>query len=272
MNGILIAVISVTGIGFICAAILAVASKVMAVKVDDRFPAVRECLPGANCGACGYAGCDGYASALISGEGVKTNLCIPGGQAVAQELSSVLGVQFEEVEKQIAKVSCGGGCEKAVIKSEYVGVDSCKAAKMLYGGEKACTFGCIGLGDCAKVCPEKAIRMVDGVAVVNPSFCVGCGLCAAQCPNSLIKIIPASASVFVFCNNTEKGAATRKECKSGCIGCRLCEKSCAAEAIKVIDNLARIDYDKCTGCGACAEKCPTGCISALKILNTGAEK
>ena len=82
MNPILLAAIAVGAIALICAVMLAVASKVIAVKEDETFVKLRECLPGANCGACGYAGCDGYAHALQEG-GVKTNLCVPGGDKTA---------------------------------------------------------------------------------------------------------------------------------------------------------------------------------------------
>ncbi|NCC68853.1 MAG: RnfABCDGE type electron transport complex subunit B, partial [Clostridia bacterium] len=141
MDGILIAIISVTVIGIICAVMLSVASKIMAVKEDERFPIVRACLPGANCGACGYAGCDGYAHALIEEEGVKTNLCIPGADAVSKKLSEALGVEFEDVIEQIAVIKCRGDCNVTSDKMDYQGIESCAAAKLLFGGTGKCTFG-----------------------------------------------------------------------------------------------------------------------------------
>ncbi|MFB0920678.1 MAG: RnfABCDGE type electron transport complex subunit B [Oscillospiraceae bacterium] len=260
MNGVILAIVSVTAIGVICAVMLAVASKVMAVKEDERFPVVRECLPGANCGACGYAGCDGYAHALVDGEGVKTNLCVPGADSVAKKLSEVLGVAFEDVVEQVAVIKCRGDCKVTSDKMDYQGIESCKAAKLLFGGTGKCTFGCMGFGDCAAVCPNDAICIENGIAHVNTRLCVGCGMCASVCPNKLISIMPDVEKMLVTCSNTEKGAVTRKACSHGCIACKKCEKECPVGAITVENNLSHIDYDKCTNCGHCAEVCPTKCI------------
>jgi len=260
MEGIVFAIVSVTAIGVICAVMLAVASKLMAVKEDERFPAIREALPGANCGACGYAGCDGYAHALIDDAGVKTNLCIPGADGVSHKLSELLGVAFEDVIEQTSHIHCGGDCEATARKMDYQGIDSCRAAALLFGGTGQCAFGCLGLGDCAAVCPEGAICMENGLAHVNPRLCTGCGLCVAACPKKLIETLPDAEKLFVRCSSTEKGAITRKACSRGCIACKKCEKECPEGAITVDANLARIDYNKCTACGHCAETCPTGTI------------
>lgn len=260
MNPILIAILSVTIIGMICAVILVAASKFMAVKEDERFPKIRECLPGANCGACGFAGCDSYAHALIEEEDVKTNLCIPGGDSVSQKLSAFLGVAFEDVEKQIAIIHCFGDCVATHKKSEYHGIESCSAAKLLFGGDGTCTFGCIGLGDCMAQCPNDAIYLENGIAHIQTRLCIGCGKCAAACPNHCIGIIPDIKSVVVTCNNHEPGAVTRRECTHGCIGCRKCERECPNGAVTIQDNLAVIDYKKCIECEHCALVCPRGCI------------
>ena len=263
---ILTAVLPVVIIGVICAAVLVVASKIMAVKEDERFPKVRECLPGANCGACGYAGCDGYAKALCDSPDTPTNLCnlcIPGADAVSKQLSEVLGVEFADVIEQTAFVRCSGDCEHTQDKVQYEGMPTCAAAKLLYGGKGSCTYGCLGMGDCAAVCPHDAICLENGVARVDPRACVGCGLCTKACPNHLIELKPSVSSVAVACSNKDKGALTRKVCQSGCIGCRKCVKVCPQGAITVTDNCASIDYDKCTGCGTCADSCTTGCIKIL---------
>ncbi len=261
LQAILTAVIPVVIIGIVCAAVLVIASKLMAVKEDERFPAVRDCLPGANCGACGYAGCDGYAKALCEDPSVATNLCIPGADAVAKQLSEVLGVEFEDVIEQVAVVHCSGDCQHTQDKVVYNGIESCAAAKLMYGGKGSCTYGCLGLGDCAKACPQDAIYIKDGVANVYTCDCIGCGLCAKTCPNHLISLVPDVKKVVVKCSNRDKGAVTRKVCQSGCIGCKKCEKVCPSGAIKVADNVAVIDYEKCTDCGACAENCTTHCIT-----------
>ena len=263
MEAILTAVIPVVIIGVICAAVLVIASKVMAVKEDERFPKVRECLPGANCGACGFAGCDGYAKALCENPDTPTNLCIPGADGVSRQLSEVLGVEFADVVEQVAVVHCSGDCAHTQDKVQYEGIESCTAAKLMYGGKGSCTYGCLGLGDCAKVCPQDAVCVDNGVARINPKDCVGCGMCAKACPNHLISLVADVERVVVACSSKDKGAVTRKVCSAGCIGCKKCEKVCPLGAIKVENNVARIDYEKCHDCpdfAACAKSCTTGCI------------
>ena len=265
MQAILTAVIPIVIIGILCAAMLVVASKLMAVKEDERFPKVRECLPGANCGACGYAGCDGYAKALVDDSSVPANLCVPGGEGVARELSDALGVEFAEVEAKAAVVHCLGDCDATEDAVDYKGMESCAAAKMIFGGKGKCGYGCIGLGDCAEACPQDAIYISKGIAMVYPPECIGCGICVRTCPNSLISLHKTTSTTVVSCSNRDKGAATRKACSNGCIGCKKCEKACQFDAIKVKNNLAEIDYEKCTSCGECVKVCTTGCIKIYKL-------
>jgi len=257
---ILIPIIAVAVIGLICGVGLSVASVVMKVEEDERLPAIRECLPGANCGACGFSGCDGYAAALLDPD-TKKNLCVPGGAETVQKISAVLGVEAEAAISQVAVVRCSGNCEKTQPACEYHGIPSCAAAKVFYGGGGSCVYGCLGLGDCAKVCPQNAIRFEKGIAVVDSELCVGCGLCAKACPQMLVEIVPAASKVAVLCSNKDKGAATKKACSIGCIGCKKCEKTCQYGAITVSDNVAHIDQSKCTGCGECVSVCMTGCIT-----------
>lgn len=257
---ILTAVAVVLGIGIVCAIGLVIAAKYMAVPVDMTEVKLRECLPGANCGACGYAGCDGYAKALASGEERRSNLCIPGADAVASSLASILGVEAADVVERVAVVRCGGDCFQTQPRAEYQGIRTCAAAAMVYGGAGKCLQGCIGLGDCAAACPQGAICIENGIARVDTRKCTGCGVCTRTCPHHLITVMPDVERVLVTCSNTEKGAATRAACSHGCIGCRKCEKNCPSGAITVVDNLARIDYEKCQKCDLCAKNCPTGCI------------
>ncbi len=265
MNPIVIAVLVVAVIGLICGAVLAVASKFMAVEVDERIPKVRECLPGANCGACGFAGCDGYAAALVEDPELSVSLCVPGGAGASEAIGAVLGRKGEAAERKVAEVRCSGTCEATSVKMDYNGLEGCAAAKLLFGGTGACVYGCIGLGDCAKVCPVNAIHINGGLAKVDTSVCIGCGLCAKTCPNHVIAIRPASSHVVVDCNSHQKGAGTRKACSAGCIGCKLCERNCHTGAITVTDNLASIDYSLCDGCGKCIEVCRSGCLVALNL-------
>lgn len=259
IESILIAVATVAGIGLICGILLALASHFMAVKVDEKKAALRECLPGVNCGACGYTGCDGYAAALADGKAAP-NLCVPGADAVAKKVADILGVEFADVIEQVAFVRCNGNCGATSKKQNYEGIQSCAAAKLIFGGNGACTFGCMGLGDCAAACPNEAICIRDGIARIDTRKCIGCGLCTKVCPNHLIAFFPDVEKTVIMCSNKEKGAVTRKKCTNGCIGCKKCELNCPNKAVKVVDNLAVIDYDLCDGCGLCAENCPVHCI------------
>ncbi len=259
-KAVLIAVLVVAVIGLVCAIVLALASHFMEVKVDERFTIARECLPGANCGACGYTGCDGYAQALASGEMELTNLCVPGGDKAAKALSEALGLAFSDVEEKVAYVHCNGNCDDSKNKANYDGIKNCHSAALIYGGPEACVYGCLGFGDCAAVCPEKAICMDAGIAKIDIRKCAGCGLCAKTCPKHIISIIPVKAKTLVQCSSQAKGADTRKECMVGCIGCKKCELNCPSGAVKVVNNLAQIDYKLCSDCGKCAEVCPVGCM------------
>lgn len=257
---ILIATVSVAVIGFICAVMLVLAAKFFAVPENEKLSKIRECLPGANCGACSFAGCDGYAKALCEDDSVKTNLCIPGGDAVASQIAQILGKEAEDVIEQVAVIHCYGDCEHTVNKMDYVGINSCQAAKTMYGGKGKCTFGCMGFGDCVLACPQNAICLHNGIAHIDARLCIGCGLCTRTCPQGLITLMADEENLLVTCNNKEKGAVVRGKCSNGCIACKKCEKSCPSGAIKVENNLARIDYSLCTKCGLCAESCPVGCI------------
>jgi len=254
VNAILIPVLIVAGIGLIAGVGLAIASALMAVPVDEREQAVQEILPGANCGACGYSGCSGYAAALASGEAVN-GLCAPGGAKVAAQISAALGIEAADVERKTAVVHCLGTYDNTSDKLEYQGVNSCAAAMQLYGGLASCAFGCVGLGDCASVCDYGAISVCNGVASVNRELCVGCSKCVSICPKGIISLERASTTA-VYCSSRVKGGETRKVCKAGCIGCMKCTKVCEAGAITVTDFCASVDSSKCTGCGKCIEVCP----------------
>lgn len=263
MSAVITAVIVLVAIGAVCALVLVIASKYMSVPVDEKFPAIRECLPGAGCGACGYAGCDGYAQALADGSETRTNLCVPGADAAAAAIAKVMGVEAEDVVEMCAYVKCNGNCNAAKVKYEYAGINNCSAANILFAGEKLCPNGCLGYGDCQNACPSEAIRVINGVAKVFPQLCTGCGICTRTCPNHIIELRRAIDPTIVRCSNKDKGGVTRVACSNGCIGCMKCEKNCPTGAIKVVDNLAKIDYDKCVGCVACSEVCPVGVIQRL---------
>lgn len=264
MGSILTPAIIVAVIGLVAGIILTVASKLMYVPVDERVTAIREALPGANCGACGFAGCDDYAAALVDDGSLSTALCPVGGAAVAAEIAGIMGVEAGAVAAKVATVMCAGhyGVTNRIMDTDKI--HTCKEAKMFYGGQWACPHGCLGLGDCVTECAYDAIRVINGVAMVDRESCVGCGACAKVCPNHIIDMVSEKSKVYVACKSTAKGAATRKICTSGCIGCKKCEKACKFEAVKIENNLAQIDFDKCKNCGLCAKDCPTGAIMNLR--------
>ena len=261
MSSVGIAIGVLCAISAVCAAVLVIAAKYMDVPVDMTVEKIRDCLPGANCGACGYAGCDNYASELASGNEEKTNKCLPGGDKTAKAIAAVLGTEADDVIEHVAVVRCQGSCENAIRKEEYQGISSCAGANLLFGGSKMCTFACLGYGDCAEVCPEHAIVIQDGLARIDAHRCIGCGRCAETCPNHIIALVPDTVRTVVACSNTLSGAVVRPACKVGCIGCKKCEKECPASAITVENSLSKIDYGKCTNCGHCVEICPTKAIT-----------
>ena len=260
MNFIVIAILVLGSIALVAALVLFGVSKKFAVEEDPRLGQVGEILPGANCGGCGFAGCDALAKAIAAGD-APVGACPVGGQPVADKIASIMGVEADAGEKQVAFVKCAGTCDKAKSKYKYSGNEDCVSAMSVPGGgPKACSFGCTGFGSCVKVCDFDAIHVINGVAVVDKEKCVACGKCVATCPKSLIELVPYAAPHKVQCSSKEFGKAVKEVCSAGCIGCKMCTRVCEADAITVENNIAKIDYSKCTGCGKCAEKCPAKII------------
>lgn len=266
MTELMIPVLIVSAVALVLAVMLSFASKVFAVKEDEMFEALREELPGANCGACGFTGCDDYAHAMSDNHEIGCDKCPVGGAKVAERLATVLGVSAEAKEQRIAVVMCNGTNEASNMIMQYKGMGSCKAAKQLFGGMNSCPYGCIGLGDCERACRFHAIQVVDGVARVNRGLCTSCGVCARTCPNHLIRISPKKNIIFVQCHSTLKGVDAIKNCKNACLGCGKCVKACKFDAVHVENFLAYIDPDKCKNCGMCAKECPTGAIINLREI------
>jgi len=251
-----IIVLGALGLGF--GIFLAYASKKFHVLHDPKIDEVLNVLPGVNCGACGYAGCSAYAEAVVSNKDVLCSLCVPGQKNVADKVASIVGkdVSLKKVQL-VAELKCNGGKSEASSKFEYRGIENCKAASLLGGGPKACSYGCIGYGDCVKVCKFDALKMnVNGLPVVDKEKCVACGACVKECPKRLFKFVPKDKKVHVLCSSKDVAKKVVKACKVGCISCGACERSCPVDAIHVKDNLAEIAYSKCIMCGKCVGVCP----------------
>lgn len=256
---ILIPILTLGFLGLLFGVGLAVASKRFAVQIDPRLEKIQGLLPGSNCGACGGAGCFGFAEDILSGKR-SVDACRVSAYAVKERIAELLGQKIEEKTKLVAAPYCYGG-KKVGERFLYKGIKECTAANLLLGGQKNCSFGCLGFGDCVKVCPFDAIRMSEeGMPVVDESKCKACNKCVLTCPKKLFVLVPTANRVYVACSSHDSGKDTRAACPVGCIACRKCEQVCPVDAIHVIDNLAAIDYQKCTSCGKCVEACPVKTI------------
>ncbi|NLG23794.1 MAG: RnfABCDGE type electron transport complex subunit B [Clostridiales bacterium] len=236
-------------------AALAVAGRFFSVERDERIDAVRALLPGANCGACGHPGCDGLAAAIVEG-GSPVNACTVNTAENARRIAELMGVSAGQIKPLTAHVRCRGTLVNAPLKFHYEGMNDCRAAAAIADGVKSCPFSCLGFGNCARVCPVDAIEIVDGLAVIDHDRCITCGKCVAECPRHIIRLVPQDSPVRIECSNVLRGRLVIDDCQVGCIGCGLCAKACEFGAIELINDLPVFDYDKCTGCMRCAEKCP----------------
>jgi Na+-translocating ferredoxin:NAD+ oxidoreductase subunit B len=250
------------GLGIVFGIVLTIAEKKFSVKLDDRVARVRECLPGANCGACGFAGCDAFAAAVIKGD-APVNGCTAGGKKTAQAVAGIMQCEVKTDTPTVARVRCQGECEVASERFEYTGIKSCRVAAMLSGGPKNCNYSCLGLGDCQSVCKFDAIKMQNGIAVIDQEKCTACKMCVSACPRSSIEMIPKPSNVVVLCLNADQAKAAREACTKACIACKRCEKACKYDAVHVLNQCAVIDTAKCTSCGDCIKACPNNCIRAF---------
>ncbi len=253
-----------TSLGVIFGLVLAYANKKMAIEVNPLIHVVEDVLPKGQCGACGFAGCMAYAEAVVTNPDVPPNLCTPGKAPVAKLVAELTGKAAAAIDPRIAQVRCAGTHARAVKANEYLGVQDCVAANLLFGGPKSCKYGCLGMGTCVRACPFGAMTMSDdGLPIIDPEKCTGCAKCETVCPKKVIAMAPIDAHVRVNCNSHDKGAVAKKACSAACIGCTLCMKECPHGAIKMDNNLAVVDgkvcVEKCNN-PTCLAKCPTKAI------------
>ncbi len=266
MNIILITLIVSALLAFVVGLALGFFKDFFKVERDPKIDTVRAALPGANCGACGFPGCDSYAEAVAQKQAGITR-CTVGGAAVVAALSKIMGVEAE-AEDIVAVLACQGTLEKAKVKGDYLGAKTCRSAKIAVGSIKLCAWGCLGFGDCTLVCQFDAIHMgEDGIPHVDYEKCTGCGACMAECPQNLLRRVPKDRKgSMVLCSNRNPiKSQIRRTCSIACIKCEICVKNCPEQCIVMENGIPVVDYEKCTSCGVCIEKCPT---KAFKLLET----
>jgi len=268
---VLSSIIGIGSLGLFFGASLAYASRKFAVEVDPRIEEILEILPGANCGGCGYPGCSGYAEAVVKG-GAAITLCAPGGEETVQKIADILGVEATSSgEKMVAVVRCRGDNEKAPKRFHYAGITDCRAAQILMGGDKACIYGCLGLGTCVESCPFNAMAMGDnGLPIVFEDKCTACGMCVEACPRGIMELIPVSQKVFLGCVSQDKGKAVKQVCKVGCIGCKLCAnpKVTPSGSIRMEGYLPKIVDPHAADLMKAVEKCPTKSFVVREVAET----
>ena len=271
MDFLIPAIVALGGMGIISAVILYFVAKKFEVQEDPRIAEILSLLPAANCGGCGYPGCSGFANICVSATSLDGLICPVGGAATMNGIAAILGKTAVECEPTVAVVHCNGSRNKRTQTNIYEGAANCAIASALYGGETACSYGCLGFGDCVTVCLFNSIRINPETQLpeIDEDKCTSCGACVKACPRMLIQLRKKgldSHRIYVGCMNKDKGAIARKACNVACIGCSKCQKNCESEAITIVNNLAVIDEAKCTLCGKCVTECPT--LSIIEHLKT----
>jgi Na+-translocating ferredoxin:NAD+ oxidoreductase subunit B len=258
-----IPIITMAALGLLFSIGLVLAYKKLKVEEDPKVIEVAEILPQANCGGCGYSGCRAFAEAVVRGE-ADVSGCPVGGEEVAEKIAEILGVNAGEMIKKVARIHCRGTHAAALNRGEYLGINTCYSANLI-GGNKQCSYGCLGYGDCVAACPFDAIYMgEEGLPIVREDKCTACGKCVDACPRNIIDLCPIDQNIIVFCRSLDRGPAAKKACKNACIACGICVRACP-EAIILDKNLAVItDYKKIDPEKIPAiEKCPTDAIGRL---------
>lgn len=240
---------------------LGVAKVRLHVDVDPRIERIEAVLPGANCGGCGAAGCSSFARSVVEGK-LATDGCPVGGADMAAMVAEIMGLEFTAGHPVRPVVRCQARQQDRLLRADYKSIGTCAEANVV-GGLQACTSGCLGFGDCFTACRYDAIKMVDGLPIIDYEKCTNCGACSTACPRNIIDRVPFSSDTMfaVACSNRDPGRAMKTICKVGCIACGACAKA-AGEIFEVRDNLAELNYDAYENADpdAAAQKCPTKVI------------
>ena len=262
ITGILLSALILGGVGLLFGGLIAAAHRKLKVWEDPRIDGVSELLPGTNCGACGYAGCRAFAEGLVA-EKTQPAGCTNMGADGIEDVARYLGVEAGEAVKRVARLLCMGGAGLATQSATYRGLSTCGAAAAVAGGGKGCTWGCLGLADCAVACDFDAIVMNESdLPVVDPVKCTACGDCVDACPKNLFEIYPLEWKLIVQCKSLIEGDEAEALCKVACTGCGKCVLDAAPGVIAIRDGLAVVDHDKNDQAGPEAiDRCPTGAIA-----------
>ncbi len=254
-----------TSLGIVFGIALGGAAEKFKVASNPVVDQVRDRLPSANCGACGFAGCTAYAEAVVERSDVSPSLCIPGGAGVAQAVAELTGKAASAVADRIVVMTCHGTSAYARDEAEYAGIPTCAAAALVFGGPRACKNGCLGLGDCVRACPFDALKIEPGgIAQVIVEKCVGCAVCVSICPKDLFTLYPRGRRIELSCKAVDKASIVRSTCMVGCTTCRKCVSKCPAGAIEWNGRTILIDHEKCIAYGpSCNEACSDICPSVI---------
>lgn len=258
---ILTAILILGGVGLVFGVLIALANQRLWVWEDPRIEIVAQMLPNANCGACGLPGCRAFAEQAVERK-VAPAQCTVANDAARQAIAGFLGVEAGHAVKRVARLLCAGGSDVALQQAEYRGIATCAAAAAVAGGGKGCTWGCLGLADCARVCDFAAIVMSDvGLPMVDPDKCTACGDCVEACPKSLFVLIPLEHRLLVQCKNLVEGEDALEQCRVACTACGKCVQDAAAGLISVASGVAVVNYELIPAATERAvARCPTSAI------------
>lgn len=249
------------GLGLAFGAGLAIAHRYLHVEEDPRLDLLADMLPNSNCGACGQAGCRAFAESLLSGVNNPSG-CTVASAEIVDSVAAVLGVDPGKQEKRVARLHCAGGISAARQIAEYEGFESCRAAHLVGGGGKGCSWGCLGLADCEVVCDFDAIRMSnERLPIVDIDRCTACGDCVDICPRDLFEILPLAHNLIVQCKAPLEGDDARTVCRVACDACGRCKQDAAPGLVEMSGNLPVVDYSAGGPASPVAtQRCPTGAI------------